>query len=453
MMLKISIYCAGNFITTNRKIDVINPFTGKPFASTFLAGNDELEQAIRAGLAVQEEMRKLPSFRKYEILMHIAGKLRDMKEEFAEVLCLESAKPIRYAKGEIDRAIQTFTVAAEETKRLPAEYMSLDWTAAGENKEGIVKYFPVGLVAGISPFNFPMNLAVHKIAPAIASGCPIVLKPATKTPLSTLKLAEIIDESGLPEGAVSILPMDRTTGIKLVTDERFKLLTFTGSPEVGWQMKSQAGKKKVVLELGGNAGVIITETADLEKAADKCLVGGYAYSGQVCIHVQRIYVADAVFNEFVERYVRKVEQLKKGDPLDPETDVSSMIDEDNAKRVKDWIGEAIEGGAKLLSGGAVKDAFVSPTILTQTQKEMNVCAKEIFGPVTVIEKYTTFESAVDAVNDSDYGLQAGVFTNRIDEMNKAFDTIEAGGVTINDVPTFRVDHMPYGGVKNSGLES
>jgi len=445
------VYCGGKFITTGDELKVFNPYKGENFAKTYLAGMQELENAIAAAQKVEDDLRDIPSHNKYKILMQIAMAMESSRDEFAALLSRESAKPMRYARGEIDRAIQTFTVAAEEAKRLPREYISLDWTQPGKNKEGLVKYFPIGLVAGISPFNFPMNLAVHKIAPAIAAGCPIILKPASKTPLSTLKLAQLIDKTELPKGAVSILPMNRDTGNKLVTDERFKLLTFTGSPAVGWKMKNQAGKKKVVLELGGNAGVIVTETADIEYAVERCLIGGFAYSGQVCIHAQRIYVADEIFNEFLTRFVRKVETLKQGDPLLPETDISSMIDKDNAERVIEWLEEAVRDGAKILSGGAHKEGYVSPTIITQTKRDMKVCALEIFGPVVVIEKYESFEHAVEMINDSDFGLQAGVFTNKIDEMNYAFNRIKVGGLIINDVPTFRVDHMPYGGVKDSGL--
>jgi acyl-CoA reductase-like NAD-dependent aldehyde dehydrogenase len=393
----------------------------------------------------------LPSYKRYEILLQISNEIREQRQHLAKILCQESAKPIRYALGEIDRAAQTFLVAAEECKRLPKEYVSLDWTPAGEGKEGFVKYFPIGLIAGIAPFNFPMNLAVHKIAPAIAAGCPIILKPASATPLSTLELAKIIDKTALPKGAVSIVPMDRISGNLLVTDERFKLLTFTGSPTVGWEMKRNAGKKKVVLELGGNAGVIITPTADLDKAVSKSIVAGFSYSGQICIHAQRFFVQESVFQSFTSKFVAAAKRLKSGDPLNPETDVSNMIDEDNAKRVETWIQEAVQQGASVLSGGKRQGNFVEPTILTNTRKEMDVCNKEIFGPVVIIEKYSSFVEAVEMLNDSDFGLQAGVFTLSDAEITAAFHNIETGGVIINDVPTFRVDHMPYGGVKDSGL--
>lgn len=445
------IYLAGQFVNTNQKLDVENPYTGKVFASTYLAGKDELETAIAKAQKVQNEMKNLPSFQKYEILMHISKRLTEDRERLGIVLAEESGKPFVYAVGEIDRAAQTFLVAAEESKRLPGEVMSIDWTPAGKGKEGIVKYFPIGLVAGIAPFNFPMNLAVHKIAPAIAAGCPIILKPASSTPLSTLELAKIIDETSLPKGAVSILPMDRNTGNQLVTDDRFKLLSFTGSPEIGWKMKEQAGKKKVVLELGGNAGVIVTESADFEKAVSKCLIGAFAYSGQICIHAQRIYVQESLFEKFVEELKARTAKLKFGDPKEKDTQISAMIDEKNAMRIESWVNESVASGAKVLAGGKRSGTYYEPTILTNTNIDMKVCALEAFGPIVVVEKYKDFADAVRMINDSSFGLQAGVFTNNLKEANTAFSELEVGGVIINDIPTFRVDHMPYGGVKDSGL--
>jgi glyceraldehyde-3-phosphate dehydrogenase (NADP+) len=296
-----------------------------------------------------------------------------------------------------------------------------------------------------------MNLAAHKIAPAMAAGCPIVLKPATATPLSTLELARIVDETPLPKGALSVIPMNRTTGKRLVTDERFKLLTFTGSPEVGWQMKREAGKKKVVLELGGNAGVIVTANADIDFAVKRCVIGGFAYSGQVCIHTQRIFAEKSVFNRFAEKFAEAARLLKPGDPLHPETQISVMIDESNARRVESWIKEAAKQGAAILCGGKRKGAYIEPTVLTGTKASMKVNCLEIFGPVVTVEPYADFEEALQSVNDTPFGLQAGVFTNRLEDINKAFDRLDVGGVIINDVPTFRVDHMPYGGIKDSGL--
>jgi len=444
------IYVAGRFIKTARELKVINPFNGQLVETTYLAGQPELGLAISAALGARQSMKDIPSYKRYEVLMHIRNRLTERRDEFGRTLMLESGKPIRYALGEIDRSIQTFTVAAEEAKRLPGEHLSLDWTPAGERKEGIVKYFPVGVVAGISPFNFPLNLAVHKIAPAIAAGCPIIVKPSSTTPLSTLLLAQIIDETDLPEGSISILPMDRETGNSLVTDPSIALLSFTGSPEVGWKMKADAGKKKVVLELGGNAGVIVTQSSDLNVALSKCLIGGFSYSGQVCIHAQRIYVHKDIFQEFSNRFSALIRQLHIGDPYSPETEFSSMIDEANAIRVETWVNEALKGGARLVCGGKREGSLYAPTVLTNTNPAMRVCSEEVFGPVVTLESYENFDDVVRLMNHTRFGLQAGVFTNNIDEMNKAFSELEVGGVIINDVTTFRVDHMPYGGIKDSG---
>jgi glyceraldehyde-3-phosphate dehydrogenase (NADP+) len=444
-------YLAGEFKQSEKELDVVNPYTGEVFAKTWLAGQAEIETAIKAGLEAREQMKNLPSWKKFEILRFISESLKQNRQRLAQVLSMECGKPIRYALGEIDRSAQTFLVAAEESKRLPKEYISIDWTPAGEGKEGLVKYFPIGLVAGIAPFNFPMNLAVHKIAPAIAAGNPIILKPARSTPLSVMELAKIIDETDLPKGAASIMTTDREAGNMLVTDERINMLSFTGSPDVGWAMKNKAGKKKVLLELGGNAGVIVSASASLDKAAAKILVGSFAYSGQVCIHVQRIYVHRDIFEKFSDLFVDQVKGLKTGDPLDPTTDVSVMIDEENAIRVQNWVDEAVTGGAEILCGGKRQGGMYEPTVITKTKAEMKVCSLEIFGPVVTLEPYDDFKAAVSEVNNSQFGLQAGVFTNHISEMNYAFEHIEAGGVIINDVPTFRVDHMPYGGLKNSGF--
>ncbi|MDY0344595.1 MAG: aldehyde dehydrogenase family protein [Lentimicrobium sp.] len=448
---EVNIFMAGRFVRTDQPLNVINPFDQSSFATTFLASKKELETAISAAEDVKETLKHLPAYERYNILMHISRQLKVRHKEFAHTLMLESGKPLKYAQGEIDRSIQTFVVAAEEAKRLPRESLSLDWTPSGKQKEGLVRYFPIGLVAGIAPFNFPLNLAVHKIAPAIAAGCPIILKPSSKTPLSTLKLAEIIAETSLPAGAVSILPMDRETGNQLVTDKRFAMLSFTGSPEVGWKMKAEAGKKKVVLELGGNAGVIVTESADPEKVISKCVGGAFAYSGQVCIHAQRLFVHRKIFEAFSQSFVKLAGELKIGNPDSVHTDISSMIDEENAIRVESWVNEAVQSGARCLAGGQREGSYYPPTVLTNTRNEMKVCHREIFGPVVTLEPYETFDEAIKQINDTRFGLQAGVFTNKTDEMNQAFDQLEVGGVIINDVPTFRVDHMPYGGIKDSGL--
>jgi len=445
------IYIAGEFAETDKKLQVISSFDNSVIAETFLAGTNELEKAIVKANEVKPVLRDLPVYTRYKILMQIAAELQSNRERLGLILAKEAAKPYKYALGEIDRAVQVFTIAAEESKRLPKEYFSMDWTSAGQGKEAFVKYFPIGVVAGIAPFNFPLNLAAHKIAPAIAAGNPIILKPARSTPLSVLELAKIIDKTELPKGGFSVLPMDREAGNQLVTDERIQMLSFTGSPAVGWKMKTQAGKKKLALELGGNAGVIVSDKANVELAVKKCLAGGFAYSGQVCIHVQRIYVHSKIFNTFIDKFKEETARLKFGAPEKPDTDISVMIDEENAIRVEQWVNEAISDGAVVLYGGKRNGAYFEPTIITNTKSEMKVCALEIFGPVVVIEKFENFNQAIFSINESQYGLQAGIFTDSISEMNQSLNEIEVGGVIINDVPTFRVDHMPYGGVKNSGF--
>ena len=445
------IYAGGEFITTGTELEVRNPHNNELVGKTFLATKEHLDLAITGAQNVREQMKMLPSFKRFEILNKIANAITLDRERLATILSMEAAKPLKLARAEIDRSIQTFIVAAEESKRLPKEYISIDWTKAGENREGLVKYFPVGIIAGIAPFNFPLNLAVHKIAPAIASGNTIILKPARSTPLSVLELARIIDNTDLPKGAVSILPMDRESGNQLVTDERIAMLTFTGSPDVGWKMKNNCGKKKVTLELGGNAGVIVSASADIDLAVAKCLAGSFSYAGQVCIHTQRIFVNEKLFDKFTSQLVEKTLKLKGGEPSVEDTDVSSLIDEENAIRVAEWVKEAESQGARILCGGKRDGNFIEPAIITNSSTDMKVCCCEIFGPVVVVEKYSDFDKVIDKVNNTEFGLQAGVFTNDIKEMNKAFNRIEAGGIMINDVPSFRVDHMPYGGIKNSGF--
>lgn len=441
----------GKEVTTKNHLNVLDPYDNGIVGKTYLAGTSELENAVSAAESCKDELWQLPTHVRSAALRQISDELNARMEELALLLAAESGKPLKYAKGEIARAVQTFKIASEEARRLPGEVMQLDTTPAGENREGIVKYFPVGLVAGISPFNFPMNLVAHKIAPAIAAGCPIILKPASATPLSALELAGIVNKTDLPKGAITVLPMDRETGNQLVTDERFKLLTFTGSPAVGWKMKEQAGKKRVVLELGGNAGVIITEGTDIEAALPRLLMGAFAYSGQVCIHAQRFFVHHSLFDEFCKKMKAGAESLKWGSPLEADTDISSMIDAANTHRMDEWLKEATEAGAKVICGGFEKNGIYAPTILTNVKKEMRVCSEEVFGPIITVESFDEFENAIDRLNDSRFGLQAGVYTDSIAEMNLAFKNIECGGVIINDVPTFRMDQMPYGGIKDSGF--
>lgn len=450
-MKKYPIYVGGQFITTSTELPVINPYHNKAFATTYQAGNAEFETAITAAQAVKEEMANLPAFKRYEILRTVADELESNKEELAEILAMECGKPFKYSLAEIERAVQTFLTSAEEAKRLPGEFQSIDWAPFNAGKKAMIQYFPIGIVAGIAPFNFPMNLVAHKVGPAIAAGCPIILKPASATPLSAIKLAEILDKTDLPKGAFSVMPMDRTTGNLLVTDSRFDLLSFTGSPGVGWKMKAECGKKKVVLELGGNAGVILTEDTDIDHAVTRCLVGAFANNGQSCIHTQRIYAHESVFEAFTTKFVAAVEAMRIGAPEDRDTDMASMIDEKNAVRLKSWIDEDVVAGAKILTGGIQTNTYLEPTVLTNTKVGMNCVSEEAFGPIVTLEKYDNFERVVEAVNNSDFGLQAGLFSDNWKQINYVYKTLDVGGLVINDVPTFRADHLPYGGVKDSGI--
>jgi len=446
------IYLAGRWVESGEVLEVSNPARpDEPAGSTYNASDAQYEQAVEAAVRAFGETRRLPAYERGRVLREISSGVKARREELGRTIALESGKPIRDALVEVDRAVLTFRLGAEEAERITGEVIPLDLMPASRGRTGITRRFPIGPVAGISPFNFPLNLAAHKVAPAIASGCPIVLKPPSKDPLTMLTVAEIIAETGLPDGAVSILPMTREQGDRMVADDRFKLLSFTGSPSVGWRMKERAGKKRVVLELGGNAGVIVDETADLEWAIKRTLIGAFTYSGQVCISVQRLFVHRSRWDEFMIRFVEGAKGLKLGDPLDPETQVGPMVDEAQARRAERWIREAVDAGAKVLAGGTADGSFFPPTILTDAPKTAQVCSNEAFAPLVVAFPFDDFGDAIREVNDSFYGLQTGVFTNDLSHAWRAFEELEVGGVIVNDVPTYRIDHMPYGGVKDSGL--
>jgi acyl-CoA reductase-like NAD-dependent aldehyde dehydrogenase len=435
-----------------RPLEVRNPYDNSLVATTSLAGDDEFEQAAASAVAAAEVMRKLPAYERASILAATSAGLKREREAIAGIVAREAGKPIKDALVETDRAAMTFHVASEEARRIGGDVIPMDLAEHGKGRFALTRRFPIGPVAAISPFNFPLNLSAHKLAPAVAAGNPIVLKPATKTPLSALNLARLLLESGLPPAAISVLPMERKTGDRLVSDERFKLLTFTGSSPVGWGMKARAGKKRVILELGGNAGVIVDSSADLELAAKRVAVGGFAFSGQSCISVQRVYVHSDVYAGFASRLTGLVQGLKTGDPLDPATDLGPMIEAGEAERIDTWVREAIASGAKVLTGGRrLGDALYEPTILTDVPADAKVCAQEAFAPLVVLARFDHFDDALREVNRSTFGLQAGVFTGSLDRTLRAFDEIETGGVIVNDVPTWRIDHMPYGGVKDSGL--
>ena len=447
----VPIYVAGRFEEAGTPLDVSNPATGELVGTTFQAGPAELERATVAAVEAFESTRRLGSYERRDALAHVAACIERDVDELATLLSRESGKPIRDARVEVSRGALTFRTAAEEALRINGEWLPLDWSAANRGRHGIVRRYAIGPVAGISPFNFPLNLAAHKVAPAIAAGCSIVLKPPSKDPLSMLRIAEYIDETDLPKGAVSILPMDRPTGDRMVSDDRFKLLSFTGSPSIGWKMKAEAGKKKVVLELGGNAGAIVDETADLDWAVDRLVYGAFAYAGQVCISVQRIYVVREIYAEFERRFVERVGRVRVGDPLDPETDLGPMLDEAAVDRTEGWVSEAIAGGARALVRGEPKGRWFGPTVLVDVPRDAAICAEEAFAPVVNLFQVDSFEDAMREINDSRFGLQCGVFTSSLEHTLAAHDELEVGGIIVNDVPTWRTDPMPYGGVKDSGL--
>lgn len=453
MIPELPIVLAGRPVRSAQEMLVTCPYDDAPVGRTWQAGPAELEEATVAAVAAAGAMRDLPAFRRAEILRQVAARLRAERDEVGRVLAGEVGKAIRDALTEVDRAVMTFEIAAEEARRLGGEVIPLDLAPHGVGRLALTRRFPVGPVAAISPFNFPLNLSAHKLAPAIAAGNPVVLKPATKTPLSALRLGHYLAEAGVPEGAVSVLPLPRAHGDRMVTDDRFKVLTFTGSAAVGWDLKARAGKKRVILELGGNAGVIVDETADLEAAAERVSVGGFALAGQSCISVQRVFVHETVFDRFAAALVARVERLRVGDPLDPQTQVGPMIDRGEVARIEAWVAEAVAAGGRVLTGGRrlSPPSLYAPTVLADVPERARVCAEEVFAPLVVLARFRTFDEAVAAVNRSVFGLQAGVFTRDLERALAAFDRIETGGVIVNDVPTWRIDHMPYGGVKDSGL--
>ncbi len=450
------IFLAGRWVESPDILEIANPAdAAHPAGATYNATEAQYEEAVEAAVAAFEVTRHLPAYERGRILREISAGLKARREELGRLIALEAGKPIRDALVEVDRAVLTFRLGAEEAERMTGELIPLDLMPASKDRVGITRRFPIGPIAAISPFNFPLNLAAHKLSPAIATGNPIVLKPPSKDPLTMLTVAEIIEAAGVPAGSVSILPMTRELGDRMVADERFKLLTFTGSPSVGWRMKERAGKKKVVLELGGNAGVIVDKSADLDWAVRRTLVGGFAYAGQVCISVQRLFVHADVWDAFMDRFLAGVAALKVGDPLDPTTDVGPMVDENQASRTQRWVDEAVAMGGRVLAGGRAEEtghgAFFPPTVLADVPVSAQVCSNEAFAPIVVAFPFTDLDDAIRRVNDSMFGLQTGVFTNDLAGAWRAFHELEVGGVIINDIPTYRIDHMPYGGVKDSGL--
>jgi len=435
----------------NLDLEVRNKYDGSLATRVPLADPAAIERGIALAAAAAEPMRRLPAYERQAVLAHCVRRFGERAEELARALAIEAGKPIRDARGEVTRLVDTFRIAAEESVRITGEVLPLDVTPRARNYTGMWKRVPIGPCSFISPFNFPLNLAAHKIAPALAAGCPFVLKPASLTPVGALLIGEVLAETELPPGAFSILPARRDGADLFTTDERLKLLSFTGSPEVGWDLKARAGRKKVVLELGGNAAVIVDAGWDLDDAVARIAFGAFYQSGQSCISVQRVLVHDAVYEDFRARLVAATSALKMGDPLDEATFVGPLISEKEAERLEAWIEAAVRRGARVLCGGRRSGAMLEATLLEDVPRDADLCAKEAFGPVALLARFTDFESALREVNDSRFGLQAGVFTRDLYRAQRAFDELEVGGVVIGDVPSWRVDHMPYGGVKESGL--
>jgi len=441
----------GEHRTSGETMEIRNPYNNEIVGKIYRPTSVDVEDAIQASIKAFTKTKSTRAWQRSEILRKAAQEIENRKEELAKILCLESGKPIRHARGEVTRAVSTLSIASEEANRINGEVLPLDITPAAGDRLGIVRRFPLGPIAGISPFNFPLNLVCHKVAPALAAGNSITIKPASATPLSALLLGEILHTAGAIPGSCNVLPCSASLAGPLITDPRLKMITFTGSPDIGWTIKAKADKKKVCLELGGNAAVIVEKDADRAFAVERCLLGGYAYAGQVCISVQRIYIQEKVYDDFTQALVKGVNSLKVGDPLSEDTDVGPMIDEASAIRTEKWVKEAVARGAGLLTGGKRDKNMFEPTVLENVPPETRISCQEVFAPVVVLDKYKTFEEALEKVNNSDFGLQAGVFSKDIEKAFKAFNEIDVGGVIINDIPTFRVDHMPYGGVKDSGF--
>ena len=445
------LYLANEAKTPNQDLIVTDKYTGEVATRVAQADAATIDAGIAAAVEAAEPMARMAAYERQAVLAHCVTRFTERFEELALALCVEAGKPIKDSRGEVGRLIDTFRIAAEESVRMTGEVQPLDISPRAKGYQGIWKRVPIGPCSFVSPFNFPLNLAAHKIAPALAVGCPFVMKPASRTPLGAIIIGEVLAETDLPKGAFSILPAHREGADLFTTDDRLKLLSFTGSPDVGWDLKARAGKKKVVLELGGNAAVIVDRDTDLIDACERIIFGAFYQSGQSCIGVQRIIIHDAIYADLRKMLVDKAGKLVCGDPKDETVFIGPMIDEKEARRLDTWIQEAIGGGGTLLCGGGRKGAMLEATLLEDVPKGCKLRDEEAFGPVAILSRFTDFDAALDEVNDSKFGLQAGVFTPDLERALAAWDKLDVGGVVIGDVPSYRVDNMPYGGVKDSGL--
>jgi len=444
-------YLANQPRQPNADLEVLDKYTGEVATRVALADAAVLDEAIAKAAQAAAPMRRLRAYERQAVLRHLVNQCEKRADELAEALCIEAGKPIKDSRGEVTRLIDTLRIGAEEAVRLYGEVIPLDISKRAANYTGLCKRVPIGPCAFITPWNFPLNLVAHKIAPALACGCPFVLKPASHTPVGALILGEMLAQTDLPEGAFSILPIPSSDAAALVEDDRLKKLSFTGSPEVGWKLKAQAGKKRVTLELGGNAACIVEADADVDDAVGRIIIGAFYQSGQSCISVQRIYAHRSIYNALRDKLVTETRKLKAGDPGQEDTFIGPIITEKDARRIEAWVDAAVKEGARLLCGGGRSGSIVEATVLENLPRDAKVNCREVFGPVAVLYAYDDFDEAIRRANDSDFGLQAGVFTNDIRKIQKAWDELEVGGVMINEIPSWRVDHMPYGGVKDSGI--
>jgi glyceraldehyde-3-phosphate dehydrogenase (NADP+) len=441
----------GKWVTTDDILEVRSPYDDSLVAEVARASSAHIEEATSLAVKGFDVTRALTGYERSRILELVSASIALRAEELAGILSLEAGKTIRDARVEVARASNTFKVASEEARRIGGEYIPLDWIQGSQGRFGVTRRFPLGPILGITPFNFPLNLVAHKVAPAIAAGNSVVIKPASSTPLCSLVLGEILVEAGFPPEAVSILPSRAAIAETMVGDERFKLFSFTGSSDVGWRLKGLAGKKRVTLELGGNAAAIVDDDAPLDTTAEKCVRGAFANAGQICISIQRIYVHNNVYEPFIQALVTKTKNLVLGNPQEERTDVGPLIDSSAVEKTETWVKEAVKGGARALTGAVRRGNIYEPTILVDADPDMKVSCCEVFAPVVVVDRFSSIQEAILKTNDSTFGLQAGIFTQKIDAAIRAFELLEVGGVVLNDVPTYRIDHMPYGGVKDSGF--
>jgi len=431
--------------------EILSPFNQEPVAKIHFARTSQMENAVTAAHEAFAKTKKISSFGRSQALEKISSEINREKEELARSIALSSGKTIKSSRIEVERAVNTFNIASEEAKRIGGEIIPLDLSVQTEERWGLVRHFPLGVIGAISPFNFPLNLVAHKVAPAFAAGNSVVLRPASQVSITSMLLGKIIQETDYPAGGINVVPSGYEAAEVLLNDERVKMLTFTGSPEIGWELKKKAHKKKVTLELGGNAAVIVEPDANLDFALPRIVLGAFSYSGQICISIQRIFLHEQIYDRFMADFADATKKLKMGDPLEEDTDIGPMINLGAAEQTEEWLAEAVDSGARIIAGGKREGSMFEPTILENVKPELRISWLEAFAPVVVIYRYADFEEALKGVNYSIYGLQAGIFTGNLNKAFRAYEELDVGGVIVNDIPTFRIDHMPYGGMKESGF--